>query len=284
MRRFYLRMKIALAALVGFFVGLLVFAVGREIIWAFEARPSWDVISDAVAAVGSLRWIDTTLVTGLAAVCAAAFSVVEIRRQIRASNTAVQQQIDHATKLEEERKEARRAANRAVLPLTLAALSQYAETNAGLLENLRSICTANLLPDNVAIPVFADLPGESIGALKEMVETAHPRDRPAFNRLLVDVQVESSRLSGIHVSHRRGGIITASNIDAHIIGQAALYARTAALYDFGRSQSGQAPHEITKRQVASALFLVGAHQVREELIERYALESDDIWSPYRWDR
>ncbi|MBX4989565.1 hypothetical protein [Rhizobium lentis] len=274
-------MKISFAALAGFLIGLLLFAVGREVWWAFRARPAGEVVSQVLRAVGSLKWIDTTLVTGLAAVAAAALSIVEIRRQIRASNTAVQQQIDHATKLEEERKEARRAANRAVLPLTLAALSQYAEMNARLLEGLRSNCVENSLPANVAMPVFADIPTGSITALKEMIETANPSDRPAFNRLLADVQVENSRLAGI--SQRRGGIITASNIDAHIVGQAALYARTAALYEYGRLQTNRAPFEITKRQVASGLFLVGVHQVREQLIDRYALESDETWRPYQWD-
>lgn len=268
------------AFVAGFASGLFLFAVGREVWWAFARRPAGAVISDALSAIGSLRWVDSTLITGMAAVSAAALSVREVRRQIRSSDAASRQQIDHATVLENQRRDARRAANRGVLPLTLAALSQYAEVNAGLLDGLRDSTVREVLPKGTKIPSFADLPSGIIAALKEMIESVEPSERGAFTRLLMDVQIESSRLSSIEHSSRRGGTITADNIDAYILGQAAIYARTAALYDFGRFKTEHVADKITKKQVASALFLVGVHEIREDLIERYRLDSDDIWKPY----
>lgn len=260
--------------------GLFFFAVGREVWWSFAQRPPGVVVSEALSAIGSLRWIDTTLVTGIAAVGAAALSVREVRRQIRSSDAASKQQIDHATDLEKQRRDARRAANRGVLPLTLAALSQYAERNSALLEALRERTEHGALVKGTAIPDFADLPSEIIAALKEMIESVEPTERGAFTRLLMDVQIESSRLSGLEHRGKRDGIITTSNIDAHILGQAAIYARTSALYNFARSKTEHVTDKITKKEVATALFLVGVHEIREDLIERYGLDSDDIWNPY----
>jgi hypothetical protein len=279
-QRMKFRFKKWHAFAIGFPVGLLSFAVLREVVWAFQARPAGEVLSFAISKVGRLGWIDTTLVTGLAAVTAAALSVREVRRQIRSSNAASTQQIVHSTKLDQARRDARRAANRAVLPLTLAALSQYAETNAHLLVSLREKVNNGILPKGSAIPTFTNLPSGIIAALKEMIETVEPSERRAFTRLLMDIQVESSRLSGIEHSNKRGGIITTSNIDAHILGQSAIYARTASLYDFARGKTEEATDKITKKQVATGLFLVGVHEIREDLIERYNLDTDDPWNPY----
>ncbi|AYG65784.1 hypothetical protein CCGE531_07065 [Rhizobium sp. CCGE531] len=108
-------MKVLLAGIVGSVLGLLLFAVGREVWFAFQERPTPEVFDAAFDAVGSLRWIDTTLVTGLAAVAAAFVSV-----------RAVHRQIDSDRQMEADRIAAQPAASRATLPLVLSRICRYA--------------------------------------------------------------------------------------------------------------------------------------------------------------
>jgi len=257
--------------LAGFAIGVVIAAVAREVVLAFVEDPTPVVLGAAFRWLGTFRWLYDyqTFITGVAAVGAAFLSISAVRRQI-----------EQVERIEADRREARRAANRGVLPLTLAALSKYAEANASLLEDLYGKTVRGVLPKSTDIPTFANLPSEIIAALKEMIETLDPGERGAFTRLLINMQIESSRLSGIEHSKRRDGIISANNIGGQLLGQAAIYARTAALYDFARSKTEHVTDTITKRQVASALFLVGVHEVREELVEMYKLDSDDVWDPY----
>lgn len=262
-------MKVALAALAGFLVGLLLFSVGREIWWVSHARPIGMVVSKALAAVGSLRWIDTTLVTGIAAVGAAYLSV-----------RAVHAQISQAQQMETERNAAKRAANRAVLPISLAALSQYAEANTSLLKGLFESCIDQLLPKTVRIPHFAQIPSGVVAALKEMIEYLDDKERKTFTHLLVAVQVQSSRLASLAEEHGRGQLTLASNLESYIIGQAEIYARAASLYNFGRGATDEIPLGLKRSEIGSALFLVGIRDnLRDELLERYNLASDASWPP-----
>ncbi|MDI5929926.1 hypothetical protein [Rhizobium leguminosarum] len=262
-------MKVALAALVGFLLGLLLFAIGREIWWAFAARPVGEVVSKALAAVGSLGWIDTTLITGIAAIGAAYLSV-----------RAVHAQIKQAEQIETERNAAKRAANRAVLPISLAALSQYAEANTSLLKGLLESCVEQLLPKTIRIPHFAQIPSGVVAALKEMVEYLGDTERKAFIHLLVAIQVQSSRLAALAEEHGRGQLTLATNLESYIIGQAEIYARAASLYNFGRGAADEIPLGLKRSEIGSALFLIGIRDsLKDELVERFNLASDAIWPP-----
>lgn len=278
-----MKIRVAAAAGIGFAIGILCFAIGREIARIFLSRPASTVLGDTLTAVGSLKWIDTTLVTGLAAVLAAGISIREVRRQIRSSENDVQTQIDLTSRIERDRGEAKLAANRSILPLTLASLSQYVEKNAQRIEVLCNSCSANVLPRRVPIPAFAELPSEAISSLKEMVEVVNSSQRQAFSKLLRDIQVESSRLADLSNRNRRGTIIFRTNLDSHIVGLAAISARLSAMYRFGRGRTDIITSEISKHDIRSALMILGVHSVREEIIEKYGLDVDEIWDVYDRD-
>ncbi|NEI20546.1 hypothetical protein GUK30_14120 [Rhizobium leguminosarum] len=236
---------------------------------AFHARPASEVIGDAISAIGSLKWIDTTLVTGFAAVGAAYLSV-----------RAVHAQISQAEQIEAGRNAAKRAANRAVLPLSLAALSQYADRNTSLLQVLLKSCVDQILPQAVRIPHFAQIPSGVVAAVKEMIEYLDDDERKVFVHLLVAVQVQSSKLTGLAEEHDRGQLTLATNLQSYIIGQAEIYARAASLYNFGRGATDEMPLGLKRSEIGSALFLVGIRDnLRDDLVERYKLDADAIWLP-----
>lgn len=273
-----MKKKIVAGAL-GFVLGLLLFAVGREI--ALDARSWSQLFSDGLSSVGKLGWVDTTLVTGLAAVTAAVFSIRAVGAQIRASDEAVQRQISSADTIEKNRLLAKRDANRAVMPLTLSSISRYCEANVLLLDELWGKCEDEILPSGVGETCFANLPTESIAALKELVEFLNENERYSVRKLLVEIQIENSRLQGLIQSQRRDRMITKWDIGSYIMGQCAIHTRASSFYDFARWKSEQLPTVIRGSALYNALLVTSAYRSQEALNEFYGLQDDATWDPYR---
>lgn len=275
-------MKKIAAGAFGFVLGLLLFAVGRGI--ALDTRSWPQLLSDAIRSFGRLGWVDTTLVTGLAAVTAAVFSIRAVGAQIKASDYAVQRQIDHSSTSEANKLNARRDANRAVMPLTLASLSQYSQTNALLLDQLWEKCQNGILTRRMTETTFANLPTGSVAALKELVEVLDERERYSIRQLLVEIQIESSRLEWVVQSQRKDSLITQSNIESRILGQCAIYARVSSFYEFARWKSDILPTIMGGKLIYDALVLTGAYRSQERLNEAYRLSEDRVWDPYKmWE-
>lgn len=271
-------MKKSLAVAVGFLVGLVLFAIGREI--ALDERSWPQLLSGALRAVGRLAWVDTTLVTGLAAVTAAVFSIRAVGAQIKASDEAVQRQIRSADTIEKNRLLAKRDANRAVMPLTLSSISRYSEANVLLLDELWEMCQNGFLPRKLPETAFANLPTDSIDALKELVEVLTEEERYSVRQLLVEIQIEHSRLQTFIQSQRRDQMIAQHTIGSHIMGQCAIHARASSFYRFARWKSDRLPTIIRGKALYDALFLMGAYRSQEDLNEFYELSDDGVWDPY----
>ncbi|WJR68137.1 hypothetical protein QTA58_05095 [Neorhizobium sp. CSC1952] len=249
-------LKIALAATGGFFGGLLVFAVGREVMFVFRLRVAGEVIGDALSAVGSLSWVDTTLVTGLAAVTAAALSIRAVKDQIRASDAAVQRQIEHGVLVEKNRRDAKRAAARATLPIYLSIICDYAETNGRSLYSLVRQCVDWTLPRSVPLPEFPEIPFEAATALRELVELSDASERVFLGSLLGEMQVQSSRLRGLE-RDRSAGIVAQHNLESYLADSVEIYARASELFDFGRDPNAKIPDSLSENAIGTGLHVMG---------------------------
>lgn len=259
-QRMKFKLKKRHAFAIGFPFGLLTFAVLREIIWAFDARrPASQLISDAISKVGRLGWIDTTLVTGLAAVFAAYLSVREVRRQI-----------DQDRELEANRKRAKLSAARAVLPLTLSKLCGYAQDSADALLVVRSRCGGPVLPRSATLPTFPSIPEEVISDLKELVEFLDENDRPILAALVSDIQVQAARMMGIEADRRGISSVMRANIEVYIGDAAKIYARSSMLFDYARGEVHEVPTTISRRDALTAVHLVGIyeHALEQQLADR----------------
>jgi hypothetical protein len=240
----------------GFVIGLVLFAVGREIV--FDQRSWPQLLSDALHAVGRLGWIDTTLVTGLAAVTAAYLSIRAVRDQIRQERA-----------LEDERRNAKLYASRSVLSISLSNLCEYATTCAQLNHSILLKCGAERLPRNINIPKFPLVPDTPIAVLKEMVELSSEKDGMVFARLASKLQVQSSRLRGMHREGRHGSTPSRDTIETYIIDSLEIYARCTALFDYARFKPQSKPGDVEPGGLRSALNSVGIFSsVREDLAHR----------------
>jgi hypothetical protein len=265
----------------GFVAGILALSVAVVSVWKVATAGS-ETFFRIVFWLGSLNWVYDyqTLLTGTGAVVAAYFSVREIRRQIAASESTARMQIESAEKLEAERRDARKSANLAVSPMVLSSICQYAEANAPILEILLSKTIEQRLPNDVDFADFSSIPIGVIEALKELVEVLSVEQRWCFQRLLFSLQVEASKLSALKPNLMRGTIVTKSNLESLILGQASVYAEASALFSFGRTSGLEIPTPITNADISAALFLLGLHGIRDDLIERYKLNEAKVWNPY----
>ncbi|MGR9204177.1 hypothetical protein ACU8OG_09580 [Rhizobium leguminosarum] len=244
---------------IGMLLGLLVFAVGREMWWAFSVQPWGVAVSKAVTAVGSLKWIDTTLATGLAAVAAAYFSV-----------RAVHSQINQAERTEQRRNDAKRAAARAVLPLTLSKLCGYAKDSSEAMLTLRAVCVSGILPRTAALPQFPAIPDAAITDLKELIEYLDPGDRRTIAELIGDLQVQAARMLGIEADRRGISSVTLHNIETYVGDAAKIYARSSMLFDYARGKTDIIPTTISLRDSRTATHMVNIydHDLEERLSRR----------------
>ncbi|NLS19664.1 hypothetical protein HGP16_24310 [Rhizobium sp. P40RR-XXII] len=254
------RLHIWHAFVAGFAGGLFAFAVGREVWWAFARRPAGIVISEALSAIGLLRWIDTTLITGIAAVIAAFVSV-----------RAVHQQIASERKMEEDRIVAQHAASRAVLPLVLSRICRYAKGTGTTLNIALKRCQGEALPRSVKLSEIPDPPNTAIDSLKEFIQFSNTADRRFVADLLSDIQVHSARLEGMILEREQGRPVLALNLEEYIFDAAEIYGRASALFDYARGENNSMPSTLYAEDIFPAL---SAFEIwdssREVLIGRIA--------------
>jgi len=247
------RMKQAKAVVIGFVLGLLIFSVGREIVSAFQAKPALDVISDAVSAIGRLRWIDTTLVTGLAAVGAAYVSVRAVRDQIAADERGIQRQLDHAATSAADEKDAKLTGARAVLPITLSAICAYADSVTSILHRL---LRAHRNDGDRRIPAFEisfpEPPLDAIQHLKAVIELSDANHRRVYASLVGKMQIQSARLRG-YAKDAVNGETNRLDIEALALDALEVYARASLLFDYARFESEEPAGDVTLQNIGNAL-------------------------------
>ncbi|MGO4619954.1 hypothetical protein AB4Z34_33475 [Ensifer sp. 2YAB10] len=250
--------------LAGIAVGIFILAVCIETVRAIYDH-GWVCTFDSVLQwIGRFRWLYDyqTIVAGLAA---AGVVVWQIRQ---------------ADRFQHDKFEAQRASARAVLPLVLSEISDYAEATSSQLQNMRDRMVRGVFPGNLDVPAFPVLPGESVDGLRAMVEASHQDERIFLSRLLTVLQVLRSRTRGLVADRRHVRAIHEDHVLAIMINCAEVYARAAAMYDFGRGESETLPKHILATQVRSGLFLTGIHgELRDRLVERYRLDRDE---PFEW--
>ena len=201
----------------------------------------WSLCGDVNCVVS---WMDRwqTMLTGLAALIAAAVSVYFIRKQIAQAESA-----------ETHRRKRRLAAARSRLQLTLSTVSHYGSDSIVFLKRLRDAVSANQV-----IPTLADaprpiLPEPAVLALEAVIEAT---DSDGFAGYLADLisemQVLNSRLSGLPDQAQDLGTI---NLDAYLVNAAKVYAFASGSFPYARRAVAEPPTELDWADVISALRL-----------------------------
>ena len=165
-------------------------------------------------------------------------------------------QMGQTERLERERTGKDREAERAVLPLTLSAICDYAATSGRLGKSLLDQCVDDRLPRNVKIPAESvpRLPSTVIADLKELVRSLEPNQTAGIAKLISEIQVHEARMRSFPSRVRHLNVV---DLREHILDAAQIYARSEAFFDWARRDVDHVPVGATWGRVTAALFIMG---------------------------
>jgi hypothetical protein len=236
-------------------------------VWAFQARPAGQVLSAALTYLGNFVWLNQyqTLITGIAAAGAVVF------------------QIRQAERLENDRFLAKRASAQAVLPLTLSDVMAYLTEMAKKLDDTRDQCVNGVLPRPAKLPDFPYPSEKAISELGRMVEHSFASERVFVSRLVSVMQVLRSRVDGMVAGNTGDELTFDMNIETMMVDCAEIYARTSALYKFGRGIDRMMPDSIKTSDITLALLQLSLEgSLSAHTMEAYGLGEErrfERWMP-----
>jgi hypothetical protein len=167
-------------------------------------------------------------------------------------------QISHADQLAAEQRKREEKAAKAVLPLALADLSQYARDCIRFLDDtIGPRATGPRLTANLEPP---RLPENSVHPLQECAKFADPENRDMIAKALGKLQIQNSRLRGWAEENRGGPLLEPVRRDGrgHMWDAADLHAAVYDLFEYARDV-------VLVRQVSSVRDITTA------------LRNSDIW-------
>jgi hypothetical protein len=173
--------------------------------------------------------------------------------------SAIQDQIQQADRSETRRRRQKHAALRAILPLHLDELSDYCRRSAHALLNLQGQCVGGALPyltTSILIPEFPNLREETVRSLAEFIEYSDEVDASIFQKTLARLQIHNARVGEIRYfieTKAPTEMILAINLERYIIDAGAVYAGSAAAYDYARHRADNLPPDVTWDNVRGAL-------------------------------
>lgn len=186
---------------------------------------------------------------------AVAFTGASIAAYVAYNNT--KKTLQHSEKLEQQRRQRKHAATRAVLPLALAQLTDYAEQSAFLLRGLLGKFEKEVLPSGaISEGAVPRLPSETIKSISEFIEFSDSVDTRVLENTIAWVQIHDSRIRGMvkddsHSSSKR--LTLKINVEEYILDAATIYAGAVAVYNYSRRRQDGIPSTIGWGDVRRAL-------------------------------
>ena len=198
--------------------------------------------------IGDLVWLKSldhwqTLATGGITVLAAFIGGAYIKMQI-----------DHAERIEAQRRARVMTAARSIMPHTMSALLDYIEEcGANLLPLLRAAHPIGVLGSATPRPVFPAMPPEILAQLKTMVEASDEATAIPFIALMSELQVFNSRL-------RLPMRTTAVDIESYVLDAMHVHATAMSFFPFVRDGMPDLPTPgMIAGHYLSSLNMLGFH-------------------------
>jgi hypothetical protein len=189
---------------------------------------------------GLQKW--QTLVGATVALIAAGFAIWNTTRSLRQNK-----------QFEEQRRTRKHAALRAVLPLALSQVSEYAERSAHALDDLASRCSGGALPRMAASgDLVQPLPSDTLKTLTDFIEYSDNLDVAVIESTIAWIQIHDARLRSLVKRNRTQRVIRAE-LEARIIDAASIAAGAGTVYEYARRQETQLQHTLPWAAVRNAL-------------------------------
>lgn len=191
--------------------------------------------------------------TLIAAVVAA--TIASIAAYVAFQNT--ERTLKHNEHLERHRRARKHASLRAMLPLALSKISEYAEDSADALNRLVDQCQNETLPKHTP---FADLPVElpsdTLEILTDLIEYSDDLNVSVLEATVAWIQIHDARVRGMMRDNddpNALNMVRRIQLEGSIIDAASIYAAAGTYYDFGRQLTANPPNTVTWDNVRNAL-------------------------------
>ncbi len=182
------------------------------------------------------NWIDQwqNLVAAAAAIVAAAVAYISAMKQIAQNGEQ-----------ERNRRSRKHASVRAMLPLALSQIIEYAQDSALTLNGLIPLCVSERFPpmsptNGLPLP----LPHDTLNVLSEFIEYSDEIDVSLVETMVAWIQIHDSRVRSLVLDNADPASTTSIlriNIENYVIDAAAVYAAAEALFNYGRRRETQPP-------------------------------------------
>jgi uncharacterized membrane protein len=201
-----------------------------------------------------------TLVAALVALFAAVIAFHNTTRSLR--QTAEQETIRRGRK---------HAARRAVLPVALAQVLDYAQNSARVLNQLAIQCEhaplQQLARDTAPQGLIQRRPPETLKALADFIEYADTVNVVVLEDTVAWMQIHNSRVRRLVERNRDPTqIVVRREIMDSVVDAAMLYAGASSVMQYSRRQSEQLPQTVPWPQVNAALINMGVWTDQYEAI------------------
>jgi len=184
-----------------------------------------------------------------------AATVASIAAYVAFQNTS--RSLNHAERLETNRRRRKHAAVRAVLPLALSQILAYAERSARSLNGLVDKCVGETLPNGAATESLVEaLPSETLKSLADFIEYTDTMSVEVVESTVAWVQILDSRVRGLVRNNNdpeRISVVVRTEIEGRIIDAATIYAGAASTFEYARRRQDQLPTELLWDAVVAAL-------------------------------
>jgi hypothetical protein len=212
------------------------------------------------------------LIAGTIALAAAFVGGAYITEQIRALNSQVNRQFEASQNLENERRLRKFAAARAVLPLTLNNLCEYASRCGAALKTMLGHKLDEKIANEIEIPDLPTLPKDVIDELRNVVEFGEEKISKTAATLLGEIHYKTARLKTLWQEYRAPGhhVTPVSNVESQVLDMALIYARAVALFDYARGETEEVPGDPRLHDIVAALNQIGVLKAEYQRIHNAA--------------
>ncbi len=183
--------------------------------------------------------------------------------------SVVLEQTSSARNIEKQKRANRKEALRAILPLALMKMSDYAEQSVDLCEDMITN-SRNGLGQN-STHKATDIPNDWILTLTEFIEHSDDADRQPFIETIKKTQIQHSRVKGLVArvdGKKPHQIALRQNAIESCIDSLEIHARASRLFEYSRGDRDNVPHSLSKDDVkTSARLLLTPGQYETEILE-----------------
>lgn len=164
-------------------------------------------------------------------------------------------QLEQNKQQEHNRRHRKHTSVRAMLPLALSHIMEYAEQSVHKLNALLPQCEGEVLPSNVATQDLMQLvPRETLQVLAEFIESADDIDTALVEDMVAWIQIHDSRVRSLVHRSERNSLVLRSNIEGSMVDAASVGASAVALFEYARRRDQQLPTNISWANVRGAFF------------------------------